>query len=220
MEMKKLADFIRAGNLDTLALELINNPSLAVQKTEQGISLLQLAVYCRSEKVIEYLRPFYTELNVFEAASLGELPTVELKIKKDSRLLNTFAPDGFTALGLACFFDQYEVADFLLREGADPNIASNNSFKVAPIHSSCAISSLALTGLLLRYGANVNARQTLEVSPLHEAAHLGKNDLTQLLINNGADVNARTEAGQTPLTMALEKNFVETANLLRRYGAI
>jgi ankyrin repeat protein len=174
---------------------------------------LQLAVYCRNKKVIDVLRPL-SSLDLFEAASTGELSIVQSALQKDAALLNAFAVDGFTALGLACFFDHYEIANFLLNEGANPDIASNNSFKVAPIHSACAISSAALTKLLLRHGASVNIKQTNDITPLHETAHNGNTELTRLLIEHGADINARTKDGLTPLAMALEKGFTETAELL------
>jgi len=214
---KELTELIRTGNIHELEQHLHYNPSLAQQKTEQGISLLQFAVYCRNKNAIDLIRPL-CDINLFEAASLGELITVQKEIGDNPGALNGFAADGFTALGLACFFDQYAVADFLLGKGANPNIASNNSFNVAPIHSACAISGEALIKLLLRHGANVNAKQVNDITPLHETAHNGRAALTKLLLDHGAAVNAKTANGQTPLAMALEKGFTETAELIKKYG--
>jgi len=213
----ELTTFIRTGNNADLARRLQDDPSLAQWKTEQGISLLQFAVYCRNKAAIDVIRPL-CRLDFFEAASLGELTAVQKEVERNPDGLNAFAADGFTALGLACFFDQFAVADFLLGEGADPNIVSNNSFQVAPIHSACAISNEALTTLLLRHGADVNARQQNDVTPLHEAAHNGKTNLAKLLLENGAAVNAKTENGQTPLAIAVEKGFTETAECIRAHG--
>jgi ankyrin repeat protein len=215
---EELTEFIRTGNVLELEQRLHYNPSLALQKTKQGISLLQFAVYCRNKNAIDLIRPLCST-DLFEAASRGELTTVRKETEHNPKGLNAFAADGFTALGLACFFDQYAVADFLLRKGANPNIASNNSFNVAPIHSACAISSEAVTELLLKHGANVNAKQTNDITPLHETAHNGKPGLTKLLLDHGAAVNAKTTNGQTPLAMAMERGFAETAELLTRFGA-
>jgi ankyrin repeat protein len=126
--------------------------------------------------------------------------------------------DGFTALGLASFFGHLSLVSLLLEQGADPNIASNNAFKVAPIHSACAISRIDITELLIRHGADVNAKQQQGVTPLLSAAHHGQTTLAKLLIDHGADVNAETGKGQTPLAMATEKNFQETAQLIREHG--
>ncbi len=213
------AEYIRTGNIHELEQLLHDSSLLAQQKTEQGISILQFAVYCRNKSAVDLIRPL-CNINLFEAASLGELNTVQKEIEENPGDVNTFAADGFTALGLACFFDHYIVADFLLGKGANPNIASNNAFRVAPIHSACAISSEALTLLLLRHGANVNARQQNDITPLHETAHNGKTDLSKILLDHGASVNAKTESGQTPLAMAVEKGFKETAELIRKYGGM
>lgn len=216
-EINEIAGIISAGKNLELESNLKDNPSLADAKTAQGISLLQFSIYCRNQQAVELLRPL-KKPDVFEAASLGDLPVVQNEISKNPDLLNAFAADGFTALGLACFFGQHSVAAYLLKTGADPGIPSNNSFNVAPIHSSCAISSFEITDLLLRHGAKVNAKQQMGVTPLHETAHNGKMELTRLLIENGADLNAKTEHGQSPLDMALEKGFTEVASLLKKHG--
>jgi len=73
--------------------------------------------------------------------------------------------------------------------------------------------------LLLKYGADINAKQMQSVTPLHSAAHNGHARLAKLLIENGANINSQTDTGQTPLSMAEEKHFKETAELLKKYRA-
>ena len=41
-----------------------------------------------------------------------------------------------------------------------------------------------------------------------------------MLIDYGADVNAKVDNGQTPLFMALEKNFQDTADLIKSFGGV
>lgn len=179
-----IINFIQSGQMEELKKHLEISPELATQKTDQGISLLQYAAYCRNHKAIELLRPYYTDLNIFEASSLGDLEKIESILHQDATLINTYSTDGFTALGLACFFGNYNVITFLVSKNADLNLASNNSFKVAPLHSACAISNFEIAKLLIQNGADVNARQQQGVTPLHSAAHNGQKELVQFLTRN------------------------------------
>jgi ankyrin repeat protein len=214
----EVCDIIRSGKNDQLQVLLDETPALAGQKTDQGISILAYACYCRNARAVEILREKKKNLDVFEAACVGDLSVLKSELSGQAGALNAYSADGFTLLGLSCFFGHAEVAEFLVQKGADVNRASNNSFKVAPIHSACSISNYTITDMLLRHGADPNTKQQAGVTPLHEAAHNGRTDLVQLLIDYGADVNVKTDGGQTPLAMAKEKSFVETAALLQKHG--
>lgn len=216
--MEEIFELIKTGKNSLLEQLLEDNPTLADKKTEQGISLLQFAAYCRNNFAVDILKRHKQNLDIFEAASIGDSETIRQLLDKTPDLLNSFSADGFTALGLASFFGHFTLVKQLLDKGANPNIASNNQFKVAPIHSACAISAIDIAELLIKHGANVNAKQTQGVTPLHSAAHNGQTKLSKLLIDNGADINAKMDNGQTPLFMANEKNFQETAELLIRHG--
>ncbi len=220
ISINEIIELVKAGDARGLAKMLDETPDLAHQKTEQGISLLQFAVYLRNRQVIDVFRKHIQDLDIFEASGLGDLEAVKVLLGKDPEKANSFSPDGFTPLGLACFFGQLEVVKFLLRKGANPNLASNNPFQVAPIHSACAISHGEIAVALIAHGADVNARQAQGFTPLHSAAHNGQSALVKLLVDNNANINAKTDSGQTPLEMALEKNFTETATLIKNLGGL
>jgi ankyrin repeat protein len=211
-----LTSLIQTGKNDELKLLLESSPELATHITEQGISLLQFAAYCRNQKAIELFRKYIVQLNLFEASSLGEIEVIQAIILNDKSAINSHSADGFTALGLACFFGHYKVVELLLSNNADPNIPSANSFKVTPLHSACAISNLEIAKLLIQNGSDVNARQQQGVTPLHSVAHNGQIEMVKLLIQNGADTSAQMENGKTPAEMAIEKGFEEIAEMIRR----
>ena len=216
-ELNEILEAIKTGDSGKLKEIITDNPSIADLKTEQGISLLQFAAYCRNQSAIEILRSYKKELNIFEAASVADIDTVSKLINQSSNLINSFSTDGFTPLGLASFFGHIDIVKSLLSKGANPNIAANNQFQVAPIHSACAISNYEIAEILIKNGADVNAKQMRGVTPLHSAAHNGQTKLAKLLIDNGADINAKMDNGQTPLFMAEEKSFNETAQLIKQF---
>lgn len=218
--MEEIIELIKTGNAELLASKINQNPSLAEGKTEQGISLLQFAAYCRNMEAVRILREHKSHISVFEAVTLGESKTVEQLLNEKPERINHYSVDGFTLLGLAAFFGHLELAQGLLDKGADPNKAANNAFRVTPLHSACAMANLKMVELLLQKGADVNAKQMQEVTPMHSTAHNGQTALVQLLADNGADLNATMENGQTPLVMAEEGNFEETAGLIKKLGGV
>ncbi|MEO6539296.1 MAG: ankyrin repeat domain-containing protein [Ferruginibacter sp.] len=217
VNINDILDLIKTGNNDQLGKIICETPSIANKKTEQGISLLQFAAYCRNIQAVDILKKQKQELDIFEATSIGDLDIVKNQIEKNSGLTNSYSPDGFTPVGLAAFFGHYDIVKFILEEGANPNLAANNEFRVAPIHSACAISNYDIAVLLIKHGADVNAKQMQGVTPLHSAAHNGQTKLAKLLIESGADVNSQMDNGQTALFMAEEKNFQETTELIKQH---
>lgn len=215
--VEKIAELIRTGNLDELVSVFEKDPVSVLQRT-QGISLLQLAAYCRNHEAVEKIRFFKPELEASQAAILGDMRQLKALLDQGSANVTDFSADGFTLLGLAAYFGQREIINYLLDAGADPNVQSANGFCVTPLHSACAISDFVIAATLIKKGADVNARQSQNVTPLHSAAHNGQTELAELLLSNGAEVNASTNAGQTPLQMAIEKGHEKTAELILRHG--
>ena len=52
----KVVEFIKTGNIENLKKALIINPDLANGKTEQGISFLTFAAYCRNNEAIDLIK--------------------------------------------------------------------------------------------------------------------------------------------------------------------
>lgn len=73
--------------------------------------------------------------------------------------------------------------------------------------------------LLIKYGANVNARDQVDETALHLVAGRGRISSAELLLANGADVNAQSIAGVTPLMLALKWGHAQLARKLIEAGA-
>ncbi|MBE8158797.1 MAG: hypothetical protein HAW59_05345 [Betaproteobacteria bacterium] len=73
-------------------------------------------------------------------------------------------------------------------------------------------------GMLLSFGADVNAKMEGGYAALHFAALNNAKKAAEMLLDKGADVNAKADNGKTALDLAEEKNAKETAELLRKHG--
>jgi ankyrin repeat protein len=189
---------IKNNHLDKLSNYLTEDPALAGITNDNNVSLLLYAIYHRNAGAIALIKSFKKTISIHEAACLGDLPVVKAALEKDLSLLNSFSPDGFTVLGYACFFGQEKIAEYLINTGANVNTASANSFRVAPIHSSCAISNFYLTRLLIENGADVNAKQQGGFTPLHSAVMNSAASIESLLLERGADKLAKNDEGKIP----------------------
>jgi ankyrin repeat protein len=214
MSLEKLEQYITTGDLPSLNVLLTQNPTLAKTVTSHHVSPLMLSCYYKKPDVTALLVKFVDEINLFEAAAAGKFDVVAHLIYTHPEAINYYASDGFTPLGLACYFGQHEIARYLVLKGAEVNLPSNNGFNVFPIHSAAAGNYTDIARLLIESGANVNVKQQAGVTPLHSAAQNGNLDLLILLLEAGADVNARMEGGKLPADLAREKGFDDIAEVL------
>lgn len=212
-ESIKANDAIRAQELLSL------DPELANASLEGGPSVVLLAAYYGRKEIVELLLASGARLNLFEASAVGKLDRVDEILHDRPGMLNEYAPDGFTPLGLASFFGHTEVVKLLLARGAQVNLASNNAQHVMPLHSAVAARHFDIAKLLVEYGADVNAKQQEGYTPLHEAAQNGQLEMVMLLLEHGADPDGRMDDGRTPLTLAEQYGREQVADLLRRRGA-
>lgn len=201
--------------------EMLKTDAALVRATDKnGTSAVLLATYHGKREVAEALLATGVELNIFEAAATGRTDRVRALLEKDSRLLSSYAADGFYPLGLAVFFGHAATARLLVERGADVNQAASNAMKVRPLHAAAAARQLELSRLLIERGADVNATQQAGFTPLHEAAATGQMELARLLLAHGAQINAKSDAGKTALTYAIENGQTEMAKFLESAGAI
>jgi ankyrin repeat protein len=214
MSVEMLEQYITTGDLISLDALLSQNPALVKSRTSHQVSPLMLSCYYKKPAVTELLIKYLDDISLFEAAAAGKFDVVANLINQNPEAVNFYAEDGFTSLGLACYFGQYEIASYLILKGADVNLPSNNGFKVYPLHSAVAGNYTQIARMLVENNAQVNVKQQAGVTALHSAAQNGNIDLLILLLEHGADVNIRMEGGKLPADLAREKGFVEIADAL------
>ena len=214
MSVEKLEQYITEADLVSLDNLLTEKPALVKSRTSQQVSPVMLSCYYKKPEVTALLLKYLDEINLFEASAAGKFDVVANLVYMHPEAINFYAEDGFTPLGLACYFGQYEIARYLVLKGADVNLPSNNGFRVYPIHSAAASNFTQIARMLIENNAQVNVKQQAGATALHSAAQNGNIDLLILLLEHGADVNIRMEGGKLPADLARDKGFVEIAEAL------
>jgi len=206
-------DAIRQGNRYEVERQLIFDPAL-VHAKENGLSPVMIAAYHGQQDIASFLAGKTAVLTIFEAAATGRLPNILKLLAHDPQLVSAYAEDGFQALGLACYFGHFDVAQYLVKAGAPVNSVSHNELKAAPIQSATAAGHGKIVAMLLEHGADPNIREQGDYTPLHAAAQNGDTEMIRILLYGGADIGLRSNDGKLPLDLALEAGHMEAARLL------
>jgi hypothetical protein len=106
----------------------------------------------------------------------------------------------------------------LLESGVDIE-AKDPGSGASALHYAVMKDNIALVGLMLRRGADVNSRTRSGTTPLHTAVLYGRLEVAQLLIEKGAEIDARSASGATPLSIAEAANLKPLSRMLRLHGA-
>ena len=160
-----------------------------------------------------------TDLDVFEAAGMGDIERLRTLLDADPSLANAWSDDGFTPLHFAAFFGHPEAAKLLADRGAGLEARSTNkqfALDATPLHSAAAAGERDVIDVLLDAGADVNAVQHGGYTPLLEAAASGKAELADALLERGADPSAQLDDGRNAVDLATAGGHAELAGRLER----
>jgi len=136
-----------------------------------------------------------------------------------------FAPNKYTPLETACFYNSFKVAKLLLKNGASVNVARNSqnterTYCGTPLHSAVKANAIECVQLLLAEGAEMNSNEGGGISPLHIAAEMGHVQCMKILLDSGINPNlASPDKRNTALHLAAEGGFSECISLLLNKGA-
>ena len=158
-----------------------------------------------------------TDLRLVDAAKNRDTDAVR-RLLTQAVPVNASQPDGFTALHWAAQWDNADMADLLIRAGANASAADN--YGVTPLSLACTNASVSMVDRLLRAGANPSAAQVYGETVLMTCARTGELGAVKALVARGADVNAKeTAEGQTALMWAAAEGHTEIVRALIERGA-
>ncbi|XP_045140209.1 ankyrin repeat domain-containing protein 17 isoform X3 [Echinops telfairi] len=154
----------------------------------------------------------YTPL--MEAAREGHEEMVALLLGQGANINAQTEETQETALTLACCGGFLEVADFLIKAGADIELGCST-----PLMEAAQEGHLELVKYLLTAGANVHATTATGDTALTYACENGHTDVADVLLQAGADLEHESEGGRTPLMKAARAGHVCTVQFLISKGA-
>src|SRR5258708_21511602 len=130
---KKIVEAVRAGDKAALDTLLTSEPGLLEFRAPNGSSVLLLSAYYGHGELAEVFRRHGAMPDVFEASALGDLEAVREVVGGDRGLVNAFAADGFYPLGLAGFFGDPGIGEFLPKNVAGVKPSARKCTKGTPI---------------------------------------------------------------------------------------
>jgi ankyrin repeat protein len=163
------------------------------------------------------------DLRLLEAVKSGRQQAVRVVLKQiaggaERGAVDAREADGTTALHWAVRANELEIAQLLLRAGADANAA--NRYGVSALSLAATNGNAAMIGALVKAGADVNASPREGQTVLMTAARAGNAAAVRALLDHGSEPNASERwLGETALMWAAAHNHAAAVQVLVDYGA-
>ena len=154
------------------------------------------------------------DIPLHKAVRDGNIEDVKTLILNGAEI-NSMDVSNNTPLDWAVCKNQILIAKLLLQNGADVNIKGGTIFDT-PLHVAAGFGFLEMVEMLIRKGADIEAKDYFARKPLH----LANDEITKILIQMGAKLDAKDNRGDTPIHTATNlRNDSSKVLMLMRYGA-
>lgn len=193
-------------------------------RNSAGESLLYMAVNQNNKEAGELL--ISKGADIYASDSNGKSP-LYIALNSDEKIRDWFFcnevlessdGNGNTPLHYAVNWDDLNGIKFLLNAKAD--ISKCNSAGETALFTAVRRNSAASINLLIKKGANPNARDFHLDTPLHHAVRGPYLAAIETLVKqNNIEINAKNLAGKTPLSQAVIANNGEVTGILISHGA-
>jgi ankyrin repeat protein len=213
----------RVGDIDQIKFLFQNAPDIVNATDQKGLTPLHVAAANRQFEVARTL--IGLRANVNAKAVSGQTP-LHAAVRNDDIAIAGLLITNRATVNARDNFDNTPL--LLALQSADAEaldgggLAAKSTFTASNNLAAIKGQQLHLATLLVKSGADVNARNRSGATPLTEAVRLGNEPVVSLLLANGALANVgETGTGKTPLHMAaMRGNRSIVEELLRNHAAV
>jgi ankyrin repeat protein len=122
----------------------------------------------------------------FLAIRNGDFDSLRKEVEKGFDVNSKSNDFRHTALQEACLCNNFDIAQYLIKCGADVNVCDED--ETSPLHLAVIMQNLKICELFIKQGADVNKLDLEGNTPLHESVSYGNLEIFTKLVNSGADV--------------------------------
>lgn len=172
-----------------------------------AVTPLQLALLRPNEDNMKLLVERGAKLDVYSAAGLGKLDLLKMALKESPRAATQPSEGDVTALHFAAACGQVEAAKLLLEAKSNPSACGKRPEiwplfdpTLTPLHLAADRGHADMVELLIKHGADIEARKFLGQTPIFEAHDP---NVISVLVKAGAKIDEHDFLGFTPLHHAI-----------------
>ena len=132
--------------------------------------------------------------------------------KNNPDIINNISKEGYSALTLACYYSNNDVATYLIEHVKDINSKSGYG---TPLMAATVKKNSNLVKLLLENNANPNLTDQNNSTALHFSVIFNQQEIIELLMKHKADPNIKDNRGNTALDYAKITNNNKFIQLLK-----
>jgi len=166
--------------------------------------------------IIQHVTVIASAEQIVDAAKGGDLPTVRNILAQDPSKLNATDEDNYTALHWACMRTRWDVAEYLIEQGADLNVVGGDGG--TPINWCVHHDNVEIIKLMIEKGAKLNIRNQWGMTELHTAIWRGCIQVVEYLLDHGSDPTIKTNEGWTAMHYAFRSGHDNVIELLKERG--
>lgn len=199
---------------------------------------VEWAVRAKHAEMVKLLCDHGSDANLLDVAISVQSLEIARELIAHHADVNQDDIRGFKPLHQVAIDDNVEMAELLLKSGANPNAPTGQNHepcgpgtidKTTPLHIAAESGAKRVLAVLIKGGATVDLADTTGQTPLHYAVDSTQSPAVQIaiigqLLDAKANINAKDQEGRTPLDSASrsaqgEKRDTTVVDYLRAHGA-